>query len=292
MEQRAFGKTGLRVSALGYGAGQIGDGRMDEKEVGKVLNEILDAGVTLIDTARGYGLSEERIGRHISHRREEYVLSTKVGYSIEGYQDWTYDCIVAGIDHARKLLQSDVLDIVHLHSCPSDIMQNNGVIDALEQAREAGKIRVIAYSGENEDLDYALDSRRFGSLMASLNFCDQRIINKQLPHMQEQGLGFIAKRPIANAPWRFQDRPVGNYAEEYWHRWKTMAIDPGMDWLELAIRFSAFIPGVHSIITGTASLDHFKENIRYMEKGPLENDIYCLIRDAFQTHDQDWRGEI
>src|SRR5262244_1850636 len=100
IELRRFGNTGLTVSALGYGAGQIGDLRIDEKDVERILNSVLDCGITLIDTARGYGASEERIGKHISHRRHEFVLSTKVGYGIPGYSDWTYDCIKAGVDEA------------------------------------------------------------------------------------------------------------------------------------------------------------------------------------------------
>ena len=66
---REFGNTGLKVSALGFGAGHVGDPSMDESAVGALLNAALDAGVTLVDTARGYGLSEERIGRHLAHRR-------------------------------------------------------------------------------------------------------------------------------------------------------------------------------------------------------------------------------
>ena len=84
---RPYGSTGLQVPALGFGAGQIGDASRDEGEVRRLLNTELDLGVTLIDTARGDGLSEERIGRHLAHRRGEFVLSTKVGYGIQGLPD-------------------------------------------------------------------------------------------------------------------------------------------------------------------------------------------------------------
>jgi aryl-alcohol dehydrogenase-like predicted oxidoreductase len=72
----------------------LNDARVSESEAGRLLNQVLDAGVNLIDTARGYGLSEERIGRHLAHRRPEFLLSTKVGYGIPGVADWTYDCIL------------------------------------------------------------------------------------------------------------------------------------------------------------------------------------------------------
>ncbi len=98
--ERAFGKQGFSVSALGLGAGPIGDPALDEAQVGALLNQALDLGITLIDTARSYGLSEERIGRHLAHRRHQFILSTKVGYGIRGHKDWTYACVSAGIDAA------------------------------------------------------------------------------------------------------------------------------------------------------------------------------------------------
>src|SRR5664279_3370914 len=98
MDKRQFGNTGLEVSAIGFGAGHIGDYNSDEKSIDKLLNTAVDLGVTLFDTARGYGASEERIGKFLSHRRSDIVLSTKVGYSIPGFKDWTYECIVEGVN--------------------------------------------------------------------------------------------------------------------------------------------------------------------------------------------------
>ena len=77
MEKRAFGQTGLSVSVLGFGSMHLNDERSSDGDAGRLLNQVLDAGINLIDTARGYGLSEERIGRYIAHRRSEYLLSTK-----------------------------------------------------------------------------------------------------------------------------------------------------------------------------------------------------------------------
>src|SRR6266508_1640164 len=80
---RAFGATGVTVPALGFGAAAAGDPTLSEADAGALLNGAVDAGATLIDTARSYGLSEERIGRHLSHRRRGLVLSTKVGYGVD-----------------------------------------------------------------------------------------------------------------------------------------------------------------------------------------------------------------
>ena len=87
MQRRSFGHTGLTVPALGFGAMQAGDPRLPEEAAARILNHALDLGLALVDTARAYGLSEERIGRHLARRRDEFVLSTKVGYGVDGIAD-------------------------------------------------------------------------------------------------------------------------------------------------------------------------------------------------------------
>lgn len=293
MEYRDFGSTGLRVSVLGLGAGQIGDARLDEAEVARLLHFAVDQGITLFDTARGYGLSEERLGRHLGHQRQQLVISTKVGYDMAGHADWSPGCIQAGVDAALQRLQTDYLDIVHLHSCSLAVLQQGDAIRALQDAQQAGKIRVIAYSGENDELAWAVNSGLFGSVEHSLSLCDQRVIQQSLPQASAAGLGVIAKRPVANAPWRFAACPVGDYAEEYWWRWDTMRqrdpdlLPPGLEWQELALRFSAYTPGVSSIIVGTANPAHLHHNVSLLN-GPLPDDEYRRLREAFHRQDPGW----
>ena len=293
MIRRSFGKTKLEVSALGFGAGHIGSPDMTEDAAGTILNRAVDLGVNLIDTARGYGLSEERVGRHLSWRRNEVVISTKGGYGVPGVPDWTGECITQGINQALERLQTDYIDIFHLHSCPTDTLENSDVIPALERALKLGKIRVAAYSGDNEALEWAALSGKFGSLETSVNICDQRVLEKVIPNAAQAGLCIIAKRPIANAPWRYSERPVGNYCETYWERLQTMKLEPeGLDWDEFALRFSAFAPGVSSAIVGTSSLTNLARNVEIVEKGALSSDSEARVRAAFKMHDQGWVGQV
>jgi aryl-alcohol dehydrogenase-like predicted oxidoreductase len=291
MELRPYGSTGLHVSALGFGAGQLGDARLGETDAQALLHAAIDAGVTLIDTAPGYGASEVRIGRHLGARRERVVLSTKLGYGVDGVPDWTGACIAAGVDQALQRLRTDRLDIAHLHSCPADVLRHGEVTDALARARDAGKVRAIAYSGDNEALDVAFESRRFDGLMASLNLCDQGAAERVLPRLA--GHGFIAKRPTANHPWRFDAAPVGDYCEPYWHRWRALEADPrGLPWGELALRFTLSLPGVASAIVGTTHIEHLQQNIDWAAKGPLAPDHVQALRDTYARHDAGWRGEV
>ncbi len=292
MERRNFGNSGLQVSVLGFGAGHIGGNEISEDEVSRLLNSALDLGISLIDTARGYGLSEERIGKYISRRRNEFVLSTKVGYGIPGYNDWTYDCVIAGVNEALRIMKTDYIDIVHLHSCLLGTLQHGEVIKALNKTVEEGKVRVAAYSGENEALKFAIESGMFGSVQTSINITDQRNIETIFPLTKEKGIGVIAKRPLANIPWRFDEKPYGEYCEEYWVRWEEMNLDLEMDWNEAAIRFSAYTFGVDTIIAGTSNIDHLKSNLKALNKGPLPDEIYNEIRNAFRENDKGWIGQL
>ena len=293
MQTKPYGNAGFHVSVLGLGAGQVGDERLAEQDAAQLLNMALDLGITLIDTARGYGLSEERIGRHLSHRRSEFVLSTKVGYGIPGHADWTGGIIEAGVDAALARLRTDRLDIVHLHSCELSTLQAGEVVDALVRLREKGKIRVAAYSGENAALAWALADGRFGGVECSVNLFDQGGLAGPLAQALRDGLGVIAKRPLGNAPWRFEQRPVGDYAETYWERMHELAYDTsGLAWDEFALRFSAWQPEVSCAIVGTASIAHLRHDAEIAAKGPLPAAATAAIRRRFAECGAAWPGQV
>lgn len=271
------------MTRIGFGAGHIGDASMTEDEVGHLLNALVDDGVTLFDTARSYGMSEERIGRHLAHRREQITLSTKIGYGIDGYDDWTGAIVKPAVERALSLLRTDVIDIVHLHSCPLEVLHRGDVIDALLRCVDEGKVRIAAYSGDNEEAEWAVTSGRFGGVQTSINLFDQRAIDRVLPHAANMTV--IAKRPLGNAPWRF-----GAAAEEYWDRFQTMQLDRGaMSWDELALRFTLSVPDVSYAIVGSRNLEHMRANLAHAAKGPLPRETYEMVRGAFHS---DWRGRI
>ncbi len=291
---RPFGATGLHVPPLGLGAGPVGDGALDEAEAGRLLNRALDLGLTLVDTAPGYGLSEERIGRHLAHRRPEFVLSTKLGYGVPGVPDWTGECIARGVDLALARLRTDVLDVAHLHSCPLETLLSAGVVEALLAAVRAGKVRVAAYSGENEALAWAVSSGTFGSVQASVSVCDQRSLSGPLALATSRGLGVVAKRALANTPWNpGAAHPDDAAAAAYRGRWAALHLgDLGLDPAELAIRFAAFAPGVSTAIVGTRRLEHLAQIQAHAAKGPLPAEIRAEAESRFAALGQDWPGMI
>jgi aryl-alcohol dehydrogenase-like predicted oxidoreductase len=292
--RRAFGNTGLTVPALGFGAGVAGDPSLSERQAEALLHSVLDLGIGLVDTARSYGASEERIGRHLAHRRDEFVLSTKVGYGVPGHEDWTAGCVSAGVDLALANLRTDVLDLVHLHSCPRSTLEGGGVVEALVRAVAAGKVRVAAYSGDNEALAWAIASGAFGSVQFSLNLVDQGAVETALPAARERGLGIIAKRALANAVWRrapasTEDPAISMYRE----RWNTLALDLGdLPAEEVALRFAANLPGVHTVLVGSGRLDHLKQNVAAISRGPLPEGLERAIRLRFRESGAEWPGVV
>lgn len=294
MEQRALGETGLVVPALGLGAGRIGGPELEDAEVGRLLGRALDLGVTLLDAARSYGAAEERIGRHLAHRRAGLLLSTKVGYGVAGVPDWTFEAVARGVDEALRRLRTSWIDVVHLHSCPRELLERGEVVGALAEAVRAGKVRCAAYSGEEEALAWAVGSGAFGAVQASLNVCDQRILRGGLAGARRARLGFLAKRPLADAPWRFAERPAaGDEAGPYWLRLRAMGLDPGaLPWAEWALRYTVFTPGVSCALLGTRSVAHLEGAVRAVAEGPLPGEVREAVERAFARADDGWTGRI
>jgi aryl-alcohol dehydrogenase-like predicted oxidoreductase len=189
-------------------------------------------------------------------------------------------------------MRTDVLDIVHLHSFPAETIRQNGLWDALQAMVSQGLVRVAGYSGENEDLTAAVDGGRVQAIECSVNVCDQRTIDDPLPRAKQKGYGVIAKRPLANAPWRHTTRPVGQYVEEYWHRWTTMHVDTPIPPDELFLRFAAYTWGVDSVVTGVSSLEHLQRNAQALEQSLLPRELYNDLRSRFRECDSGWRGQV
>jgi aryl-alcohol dehydrogenase-like predicted oxidoreductase len=265
MQLRSLGP--LRASPIALGAGHIG-GDADEREVVRLLDRAFELGINLIDTARSYGASEERIGRW--EKRNRVLLSTKVGYGVEGAEDWTGPCITRGIERALRTLRTDRIDLVHLHSCPVEILERSEVLRALLDAVAAGKVRVAAYSGDGAALDRALRLEAFGVVQATLNLCD-RANAPLLLRAKERGTGVIAKRPLANAPWRFASRPDAPDLAAYFDRFCAMRID-APDPAELCLRFAAHHPAVDTVLIGTRNALRLEPAITALARGPLAID--------------------
>lgn len=300
MEMRQFGKTDMKISLLGFGGAEIGYEDAAQETVNELLNGALDAGLNVIDTAECYMNSEELIGNAISGRRDQFYLFTKCGHE---YHDdaqvgaWSKTEILASIERSLRRLKTDRLDLVQLHSCSLDILQKGEAIEALQEARQKGYTRYIGYSGDREAARFAVESGAFDSLQTSISIADQQAIDLTLPLARERNMGVIAKRPLANVAWRTGSRPTEAYHQAYWDRLQELDYDflkaPLAESVAMAMRFTASVPGVTTMIVGTKKPGRWMDNAEIIARGALSEAEYNQIRQRWQeVSGGNWAGEI
>ncbi|MFB5189664.1 aldo/keto reductase [Alicyclobacillus fastidiosus] len=295
MEYRGFGQTDMKVSALGFGGSEIG-GTEDAKAVDALLGSALDAGLNLIDTAECYGRSEELIGQVVSHRRSDFYLFSKCGHASGlATSDWDVQTLQDSIDRSLKRLRTDYLDLLQLHSCSLETLRQGDVIEVLQRARDAGKVRYIGYSGDNEAALYAVESGVFDSLQTSINVADQSVIDQVLPAARDKGMGVIAKRPIANVAWQYEHTPENSYYVAYWERLKELQYgftkQSLTEAVSTALRFTLSVPGVTTAIVGTTNPGRWQQNADLVNQGPLDATAYDEIRARWrEVAKPDWVG--
>lgn len=306
IEHRTFGKTGLSIAVLGFGGAEIGYENTDQKTVDELLNAALDAGLDVVDTAECYINSEEQIARAIGYRRKDYHLFTKVGHWVPDAKPkdfaWTKEGVLASIERSLKRLNTDVLELVQLHSCNIDILKRGECIEGLEAAKQSGKTRFIGYSGDAAAARFAVESGRFDTLQTSVNICDQECIELTLPLAREKNMGVIAKRPIANAVWRYDAPPKNDYHTEYYHRIQKLgydfakgdqAKDTGPEGAAgIALRFT-LMQHVHTAIVGTSNPKRWAQNAMLTKAGPLTDAQHKAIRETWKkSAPESWVGQI
>lgn len=300
MEKRQFGNTDMSVSLLGFGGAEIGYEGADQKTVDELLNSALDAGLNVIDTAECYMDSEEKIGKAVAGRRDQFYLFTKCGHEhdSDGKQMavWTKDSILKSVERSLKRLQTETVDLVQLHSCSKEDLEKGEVIEALQEARDKGYTRYIGYSGDSGAARYAIESKAFDALQTSINIADQEAIDLTVSMARESNMGVIAKRPIANAAWRTDSKPEEAYHHAYWDRLQELKY-PFLEGslnesIAIAMRFTASIPGVHTMIVGTKKPGRWMENAEILKHGALTQDEFDAIRTRWhEVAGADWTGQ-
>lgn len=296
MEQRVYGKTSMQVSTLGFGGAEIGFRGATLAEVERLLGTALDAGINVLDTAACYKTSEERIGAAVGHRRSDYYLFTKCGHAsgLPG-ADWSPTMMAESIERSLRRLKTDYVDVLHLHSCSLEILQEGSVIEVVQRAREAGKTRYIGYSGDGQAAQFAVASGVFDSLETSVNIADQEAITLTLSQAQASGMGVVAKRPVANAAWLHTDLPEDDYARPYRDRLQQLeypfTAGAAADSMAMALRFTLSVPGVHTAIVGTTNSQRFFDNSALIQAGNLPAQEFTAIRERWLTiAKSDWVG--
>ena len=136
----------------------------------------------------------------------------------------------------------------------------------------------------------------FDALQISVSIADQEAIDEILPLAQQRNMGVIAKRPVANAAWRYKTTPDQAYHTTYWQRLQKLNYDfcagDMATAVSIALRFTLMIPGVHTAIVGTTKPGRWTENAALAAQGPLPAEQFDAIRKRWkETADAAWIGQ-
>ena len=292
MKRNRIGRTGLEVSAIGlgtvelgldYGApGASGTAPPQEAEAARLLNYALDRGVDFIDTARLYGTSEEIIGRAIGHRRREFTLATKVfHFAPQGLRGAALrERVFDSIHTSLRMLRTDCVDILKVHSAPRDVVVDDEFRDILEEARARGLARFLGASVYGEAGMAALRTGRYGCLQIAYNALDRSAESELIPLAAETGAGLIVRSVLLKGvltsryqslPQALADLSAAAAAMD------SLAREAGITLPELAYRYVLGNPGCAVALAGTARMEELEATLGYAEAGPLPPDLSARV---------------
>ena len=233
MEYRILGKTGLKISRLGFGGIPIQ--KIDAKGTRELFELMAQKGINYVDTARGYTVSEEYIGFALEGIRDKFILATKS-------MARTYDAMRADIEKSLTNLRTDYIDLYQVHNPNAQqleqVMAEGGALEALFEAKADGKIGHIGITLHSAELfEKAVELDWVETIMFPYNIVETQGV-EFIKKCGEKNIGFIAMKPLAGG-----------------------AIDDA----RLAIRFIAANDDVSVIIPGMATKDEIEQNILAME---------------------------
>ena len=192
MEYRILGKTGLKISRLGFGGIPIQ--RIDAEGTKTLIHQLKDAGVNYIDTARGYTVSEEYLGYALEGIREDFVLATKS-------MSRTREAMAKDIETSLKNLRTDHIDLYQIHNPTTaqleQVVAPGGALEALLEAKAAGKVGHLGVTAHSLDtFKMALEMDWVETIMFPYNIVESQ--GQELIHQcAEKNIAFICMKPLA-----------------------------------------------------------------------------------------------
>ncbi|MCI8417136.1 MAG: aldo/keto reductase [Lachnospiraceae bacterium] len=246
MEYVTLGKTGLRISRLGFGGIPIQ--RIDAAGTKELVRELADQGVNYIDTARAYTVSEEYLGEALEGLREKFVLATKS-------MSRTKEAMAKDIDTSLAKLRTDYIDLYQVHNPSMEqldaVLAPGGALEALTEAKEAGKIRHIGITAHSAQVfERALELPWVETIMFPYNIVERQG-EELIAKCEEKNIGFVAMKPLAGG-----------------------AIEDG----RLALRFICANPHVTVVIPGMYAVEEVQKNRQAVEEvTPLSQEEQASI---------------
>lgn len=302
MKVRSFGRTGVDVSEIGFGAwaigghgaGVVGYGPADDATSLAALHRAVELGVTFVDTASVYGLghSEELIAR--AGIRDRIFLATKAGFdwsSGESRKNWTRDFLLRSVDDSLRRLKTDHVDLLQLHNPPVEDM---GAVDVLHEVKKAGKARFVGVSIHTPEEARAAMERGAETIQLIYNYVQQQHRTRTLPEAVARGVAIIVREPLERGlltckfkrDHRFPSSDVRSQwkPEEFARKMNTVEeflsiVKPGLSPARAALKYALSSPEVSVVIPGARAAAQVEDN------AGASDGKYRLVGDVFESED-------
>jgi aryl-alcohol dehydrogenase-like predicted oxidoreductase len=320
MQRRELGTTGWNVTEVGLGTWNIGAdwGDVDDEAGRDVVRSALDAGIDFIDTADVYG--DGRSEKHIAHvldereARDDVVVATKAGRRLEEHtaENYDYDHLSAFVDRSREYLGQETLELVQLHCPPNDAYYQPETFEALDRLKEEGKIAHYGVSVEKvEQALKAIEYPGVETVQIIFNMFRQRPAELFFEEARRQDVGVIVRVPLASGLLtgklskddEFAENDHRNYNREgeAFDRGETFAglpFERGLDAVDeleshlpedlttaqAALRWILDFDAVSTVIPGSTSPDHIRDNVAASEADPLSHQTHGAVRDVYEEY--------
>lgn len=282
MNRRPLGSTGIEVSEIGLGAWQLGNTDQwagpDHDTSLRIVDEALSLGVNLFDTAPGYagGRSEQLLGEALEGRRADVVLVTKFGHKADGTSDWDAARIEPAVEQSLKALRTDHLDVILMHSPPSELLDGKKTAHyrEFERLRSAGVVRAYGASVDwAADIDTVVETTDSQVLEVLLHAFHQEPL-AALEKASAKGVGAIVKVPL-DSGWLSGRYGRNASFTDVRSRWTPADIErraalveqfkkllpDGVSMPHTALRWLLAKSAVSSVIPGAKSVEQLRDNV-------------------------------
>lgn len=308
MHYRTLGRTGLRVSDVGFGAMTIGGeifGATDDQESLRTLHHALDAGMNFIDTADAYGRghSEELIAQVLKTRRKEVILATKGGNQFtvrQGLRNFDPDYITSALEASLRRLQIETIDLYQLHNPSPEVMQQGEIFERLDLLKQAGKIRFYGVSLERTpDGLIAIATGKPDTLQVVYNILHQDPEEQLFPLAQKENIGILARVPLERGVLTGRFKKVTEFAPQDWRKGifpeegltQTQAAVAKLAFLvkgdvpnlaQAALRFILSNPVVSTVIPGIRTVKQVEDNLAVSGEALPANEL-AKLRELYRS---------
>jgi predicted aldo/keto reductase-like oxidoreductase len=253
MQYREYGKTGVKVSVLGFGAMRISriKSRIDVELSASILRHAFDLGVNYVDTAAIYsrGRNETIVGKAIQGRRDQVFVATKNYYRGKSEDEWQ-----THLDGSLERLGTDYIDFYHLHAVRWDVYRKQlgpgKPVERFRKAKEEGLVRHLCFSSHDkpENIIKLIDSGEFDGMLVQYNLLD-RANEQAIAHAHEKGMGVAIMGPVGGG----RLAPPSEKIQDMVGGAKSTP--------DIALRFVLSNPNVTLALSGMTNIEMVKENV-------------------------------